>query len=116
MLNDKNQNSNKWILVLKSALILTMVTAVFMAIFSAIMYFAQLDKNLSPLLATVSIAIGSAAASFYVSCKIGNRGYLTGLIVGGRTFLAVTLISLILDEGSLTSNTLFHFIIIKYKN
>ena len=83
-----------------------------MAFFAALMFFAELDKNLSTVLATVSVAIGTLVASFYAAKKIGSRGYLTGLSVGGATFIIITLISLVIDGGSITFNTLFHFIII----
>ena len=107
-----NKISNKWILYVKAAVLLTVTTALFMAVFAAVMYFAQLDKNLSPLFATVSIAAGSLISAYYLSGKIGNKGYLTGFLTGLIVFLIVTIISLIIDDGTITANTVFHFIII----
>ena len=109
---DKNIKANRWVLSLKTSIILILITTAFMGIFAGVMYFAQLDKNLSPLLATISLAAGTLSAAYYASSKIGNKGYLTGLSVGGITFVIITLISLITDEGGITINTLFHFIII----
>ena len=99
-------------LILKSAIIETLVTAVFIFIFSAVMFLTESAYNYATVFATASIAMGSLAAAYYAAKAIGKRGFLTGVTIGGITFLIITIISLILDKGEVTSNTLFHFIII----
>lgn len=111
MSKNKSNIENKWIFIIKTALVLVAFSAVIMAIFAAIMYFFELDKNYSPLIATISVAIGCLVASYFASGKIGSKGYITGTIIGFATFVIVTIISLIIDQSSITSNTLFHFII-----
>ena len=102
---------NKWILIIKSAVMLIISSAIFMALFSALMYFLELDKDYSPIFATVSVAIGCFLTAYFTSGKIGQKGLITGLITGLSVFILITVISLIFDKGTVTSNTLFHFII-----
>ena len=102
---------NKWILIIKSAVMLIISSAIFMAVFSALMYFLELDKDYSPIFATVSVAIGCFLTAYFTSGKIGQKGLITGLITGLSVFILITVISLIVDKGTVTSNTLFHVII-----
>ena len=88
-----NKGKGLYFLIFKTAVIEIAVTAISMLIFAAVMFLAGLDKNLSPVLATVSAAIGTLIAAFFAAKKIGNRGYLTGIAVGGATFIIITLIS-----------------------
>lgn len=99
-------------LVIKTVLLNVIVTAIFIFVFSVFMYLSQMGYEYATVFATVSLAAGTLASSFYAAKKIGKRGFLTGLIVGGITFLVVTLISLLVDKGGITVNTLFHLIII----
>ncbi len=98
--------------IIKTVILGIITTGIFILLFSVFMYLSQMGYEYSPVFATVSLAAGTFVSAFYAAKKIGSRGFLTGIIVGGVTFIAVTLISLIVDKGSLTSNTLFHFIII----
>lgn len=109
----KKENENmKSVIPVAAAILGIAVTAVFMALFAFIMYIAQIGSEYSPVLATVSLAAGTFAAAFYAARKIGKRGLLTGFVTGGITFVVLTLISLIVDKGGITYNTLFHFVII----
>lgn len=108
----KQEKINYSMLIIKATIIEILVAAVFICIFGLLMMILELDKIYSPLLANISISIATLVSSYITSKKIGNKGYLTGLIVGGVTFLIITLISFIIDEGSITTNTLFHLIII----
>ena len=49
--------------------------------------------------------------SFITAKKTGEKGYLTGIIIGSVVFIVITLFSLIMGNN-LSLNTLFHFIII----
>lgn len=88
------------------------ITGIFIAVFAALMYFLETDNKYAPVFGSISVAAGDFASSYFLSAKKKNKGYLIGLTVGIITFLAVTLISLITDDGGITVNTLFHFIII----
>lgn len=99
-------------LIIKTVLLGVIVTAIFIFIFSVFMYISQMGYEYATVFATISIAAGTFAASFYAAKKLNKRGFLTGLIVGGITFLIITLISLFVDKGSITVNTIFHFVII----
>jgi len=106
------KGTNNYITYLKSLIIEVIVTAFFITLFAFVLFFTEAGFEYAPVLGTVSIAAGSFAAAFYAAKKIGEKGFLSGIIVGAITFLIVTVISLIFDSGSVTVNTLFHFIII----
>ena len=97
---------------IKSFIIGILVTAAMIMLFALVMYFFETGYKYAPVFATVSVAAGSFAAAFFTARKNASKGLLTGLIVGGITFIVITLISLIINRGGLTSNTLFHLIII----
>lgn len=82
-----------------------------MLIFSAVLLFFNIDRAYSAPFATISLAVGSFIASRYTAKKIGDKGYLIGLIIGAVIFVLITVISLIFGSG-LSLNTLFHFVII----
>ncbi|MEE1239860.1 MAG: TIGR04086 family membrane protein [Acutalibacteraceae bacterium] len=86
--------------------------AVFITLFALIMYFSGAAFKYAPVFATVSVAIGAFVAAFFTARKQGNRGWLVGVIIGAITFVSVTLVSLVINSGEVTLNTIFHFIII----
>ena len=59
-------------LILKSAIIEIVVTAVFVFIFAAIMFFTESAYNYATVFATAAIAVGSLAAAFYAANKKGQ--------------------------------------------
>lgn len=107
----KKDNSNKKSAYIWGAVFGVLSCLAVMLIFSAILLFFNIDRAYAAPFATISIAVGSFIASHYTAKKIGDKGYLVGLIIGVVVFLAITAISLILGN-SLSLNTLFHFIII----
>lgn len=112
MKKDVNSKKNLTKLILKTGLIQIVLSVFFISIFACAMYFLELDKSFSVIFATISIALSSLISSFFASKEVGNKGYITGLMIGIITFIIITLISFIIDEGNVTINTLFHFIII----
>lgn len=88
------------------------VTLISVMLFSAVIYFTEKGYEYASIFATVSVALGAFVASFYITKKIKNKAFFVGVAVGGVTFILVTLISLVMDNGALTANTIFHFIII----
>lgn len=105
-------HSNKPIYILAGAIIGLITTIISMLVFSAAIYFLNLDRAYSVPLGTVSLALGSFFAAYFVARKSESKGYLTGTIVGLISFALVTVISLIVNKTGLTVNTLFHLIII----
>ncbi|MBO4433333.1 MAG: TIGR04086 family membrane protein [Clostridia bacterium] len=88
------------------------VTLIFLFIFAAAIYFFDIDRVYSVPFATMSLALGSFSAAYFVSKKIGHRGYLIGALVGLISFAVVTIISLIVTKSGFSGNTVFYFIII----
>ena len=98
--------------IITGAVLGIVITLIFLLIFAAAVYFLDLDRAYSSPLATLSLALGSFFAAFFVAKKIGHKGYLTGAVVGFVSFAAITVISLIVTKNGFTGNTVFHFIII----
>lgn len=94
------------------ALIGIAATVAFLLISAAAIILLGLDRAYSVPFATVSLALGSFAAAYYVSRKSERKGYIIGTVIGLVSFAAVTVISLIVNKSGLTLNTLFHFIIV----
>ncbi|MBR7133353.1 MAG: TIGR04086 family membrane protein [Clostridia bacterium] len=107
-----NKGTNNYPSIIKGAILHILVTAVFVFLFALVMYFTESGYDYATLFATISVAAGTLASAFYIGRKIGSKGLLLGAATGGITFALVTLVSLIVDKGGITSNTLFHFIII----
>ncbi len=101
-----------YIFVLKVLILEAITTVTVMFIFAAVLYFLEGGYQFSPLFATISLGIGCFAASFYVSRKFGKRGLLNGAIVGGVTFIIITLVALMASKDIFSINTLFKLIIL----
>ena len=93
------------------AVIGVLITLLSMVCFSCLILFFDIDRAYAAPFASVSVAVGCYFASWFVSKKIGDKGYLTGLIIGLSVFIFITILSLALGNN-LSLNTLFHFIII----
>ena len=88
------------------------VTAVSVALFSAVILFLEMDRIYAPAFATVSLSLGAFFASRYAAKKIGKKGYLTGLVMGLLFFCAVTLFALVFDGNGGGFTTVFRLIIV----
>lgn len=93
-------------------LIGTGVTLISMLLLAAVMLFGQLSREYAVPFATISVALGTFFAARFAARRIGSKGYLVGLIIGGAVFLVIMLISLAVSRDAIGTNTLFHFIII----
>ncbi len=87
-------------------------TLLLMLLFAALMLSLDIDRNMASPFATISAAVGALLSSLFAARKIGDRGYLVGLLVGLAAFAVITAISLIVSPNGLGYNTLFHLIII----
>ena len=103
---------NKKPIYIKGAILGVIVSVLFMLIFSAVLLIFNLDRAYSAPFATISVAAGTLVASHYAAKKIGDRGYLVGMLVGIVVFVIITALSMIINKSGFTLNTLFHFIII----
>lgn len=107
----KKEAENKYSVFIKAFIIEAIITAVGVLVFAVIMYFLDAGYEYSAVFATVSLAIGCFFGAFYAAKKFGQKGLLNGAIVGIITFAIILVVSLIVDKGAVTVNTLFHLII-----
>ncbi len=101
-----------YIFLIKVFIILALTTVLSMFLFATVLYFLEGGYEYSPLFATISLGLGCFMASLYASKKIGQKGLLVGSIVGGITFIIITLVSLMASKDIFSVNTLFKLIII----
>ncbi|MBO5089366.1 MAG: TIGR04086 family membrane protein [Clostridia bacterium] len=101
-----------YIFLLKVLIIEVLTTVVAMFVFAAALYFLEGGYQFSPLFATISLGLGCFLASLYAAGKVGKNGLLIGAIVGGATFIIVTLAGLMGSKEIFTLNTLFRLIIL----
>lgn len=92
-------------------LIGTAVAAAMLLLSAFLLLKLDIDRAFAAPLATASVSAGTFAASFYNSYKLGDKGYLVGLLTGGAVFLVVLIASLMVTEKGFTINTIFHFVI-----
>lgn len=97
---------------IKAFLLWLAVTALSIALFSVVCYFVSSGLKYAAVFATVSAAAGAFGAALFLARKIGANGWRVGLAVGFAAFVLITLVSLIINRGAVTGNTLFHFVII----
>lgn len=88
------------------------ITLIAVSLFSIIINLSDIDYKYSPVFGSVAVALGAFANAYFLSRKKKSKGYALGGLVGLITFIVVTLIGLIINDGGITINTLFHLIII----
>lgn len=107
----KEGSNSLYKLILKTIVLEIIIAAAFIGLFSFLMYFADLDSNYASLLGTLSVAFSILITSFLLAIKVKKRGFLIGFIIGISNFVLIFLISLVINGGGITYNTLFHLII-----
>lgn len=80
-------------------------------LFAALIFFTEIGERLAPLFATLSVATGIFVSSYFIAKQTAKKGFLIGAIVGFTVFILTAIISFIVDDGAVTSNTLFHLVI-----
>ena len=98
----KKDNINKKSAYIMGAVLGVVATLISMLAFAALLLIFSIDRAYSAPFATISLAVGSFIASRYTAKKIGDKGYLIGIIIG----------AVIIVGNSLSLNTFFHFVII----
>lgn len=107
-----DNKKSKYITFLITAIIEIAVTLLAVSLFSIVMNSVDIDYKYSPVFGSVSVALGCLIASYFLSNKKKNKGYLIGATIGVITFIVITLIGLIINQGGIGINTLFHLVII----
>ncbi len=107
-----NNKKSKYITYLITAIIEIAVTLLAVSLFAILINLVDIDYKYSPVFGSVSVALGSLIASYFLSNKKKNKGYLIGIVIGFITFVVVTLTGLIINQGGIGINTLFHLVII----
>ncbi len=105
------ENNLNYSYIIKAIILGLAVTALSVFLFAIFMFLTEKGYEFSAVFGTAAVSLGSFVAAFYISRKRQSKGLLTGLITGIAVFLLVTVISLIVDKGTITLNTLFHLII-----
>lgn len=80
-------------------------------LFAALIFFTEIGERLAPLFATLSVATGIFFSSYFIAKQTAKKGFLIGAIVGFTVFILTAIISFIVDDSAVTSNTLFHLVI-----
>ena len=104
-----SQNIKKYLFGLLIGIAATVICILALA---AVMLIGEIDKAFAVPFATISVGFGGFIGSLITSKKIGDKGYLVGTVIGGILFVVILFVSLVINKDGLTTNTLFHFIII----
>ena len=107
-----DNKKSKYTTYLITAIIEIAVTLLTVSLFSIVMNLADIDYKYSPVFGSVAVALGCLIASYFLSNKKKNKGYLIGAATGFITFIVITLVGLIINQGGIGINTLFHLVII----
>ncbi len=100
-----------YIMLLKAFLVWVLTSTAGVLAFAVGMFFLESGYEYSPLFATISLGVGCFFASWFLGKKIGKKGIVIGILVGGVIFIVATLISLIVNSGALSVHTLLRLII-----
>ncbi len=82
-----------------------------MLVLAGIATAADLGESFATPFASLSLAAGGFTSGFVASKRLRRGGLVNGAVCGGVIFAVVLAVSLVADEGGITLNTLFNFII-----
>lgn len=103
---NRNKNYLFGIIIYIAALTLSIL------LFAILVYFLNLPMVYMPLFSNISLGLANFFAAYFIAYKQKSKGFLTGLILALVTFALVSIISLIIDEGSVSLNSLLKFVIL----
>ena len=109
--NNIKNSTNKKIAYAYGGIFGFFISLLLIFIFALLVFVFNIDRSYSVPFSTISIAVGSFVASKITSKKIGDKGYLNGIVIGSVVFVLLTLFSIVFGN-SLSINTFFRFIII----
>lgn len=107
-----DENKLGYMTIIKTVLIFLFSFFVMTFIFATGLYFLEGGFELSPLLATLSLAIGGFTASLYLGNYKGENGILLGGAVALVIFIITALITLLVNRGAVTIHLVLRFVII----
>ena len=93
-------------------IISALISIAFIFVFALVLTTTNLNPQMALPLSSVSLGIGSFFGGKYSAKKIGEKGYLWGLIIGLLTFFINLLVSLIFNASEITLFSFIRFIII----
>ena len=99
----KKDNVSKKSAYIRGGIVGVLSCLVMMIVFSAVLLCFNIDRAYAAPFATISVAVGSYAASRITAKKIGDKGYIVGLIIGSVIFVIITIISLFMATKVLKS-------------
>ena len=102
---------SKWLSIVFGILLLILFYILSAFIFAAVFYFTKINREYIPFFSNLGLAVSSFLSVFLITRKKGDKGLLTGFIIGGITFILLFVISLFIQTG-VTFNTLFRFLFI----
>ncbi len=111
MKNENKSAGERSVIYLIAIIIGFAVTFGVLLVFALFSTFADLNEAFATPFASLSLAAGGFTAGLIASKRLKRGGLINGVICGGVIFTVVLLISLAIDEGGLTINTLFNMII-----
>ncbi len=110
----KRENVARWSVYLKAVILGIIVTAVCVLLFAAVLLLPSVGRALSAPFASVSLAAGTIATSFYLAKKLNAKGYVVGALTGLAVFVAVSVVSMLIKGTPLTLHTFFRFLILLF--
>ena len=107
-----DENRIGYFTLIKSLIIfiISFVGAAFL--FAVGLYFFEGGYEISPLLATLSLAIGSFTSSLYLGNYKGEKGIIIGGVVAFIIFIVTALITLLVNQGAVSIHLVLRFVII----
>lgn len=95
-----------------SVLLGFVVSFLIMLLFAVLATGADISEEYASPMACISAAAGGLAAAFCASRLLGSKGMINGLVCGSTMFIIIKAVALAMDDGGLTLNTLFHFVVL----
>ena len=81
-------------------------------LFALLLTLCDLSASIAYPLSSLSIGFGGLVGSRYVSRKIGEKGYLCGIIIGIIIFSINSIVIFVMGGGSFTFFSLIRFVIV----
>lgn len=100
------------ILISKGIALAYIITIIMMLLFSLLLTYTSLKESMIPILNTIIIIVSIVLASIYLTIKIGEKGWMNGMIIGMLYFLILLLLNkIIINDSNLSLISFSKFII-----
>ena len=101
----------KWGTVVLGVLLVALFYTIAAFLSAGVFYLLHIDRNLIPFFSNISLALSSFLSVYLITREKGDKGLVTGLLVGGCCFVLIFIVS-IFTSKRITLNTLFHLLFI----